>query len=84
MILSQYGNVIVCGPGEQRVAVDRKDGEQRWCFTCRKRREFRFVVTEAVDWENDWYGPTPSVRCATCNTTDGDCFPGRYRTWGDN
>lgn len=52
---------------------------ERWCFRCRKRREFLYLVT--ADVEPSYYGPNPSVRCAECNLVDGDLFPGREREW---
>jgi hypothetical protein len=83
MSITDLGNVIICGPGAQEVIRDEKDGEDRWCFTCRKHREFRFIVTAAVDWQNDYYGPSGSISCAICHTNDGDCFPGTYRIRGE-
>ena len=53
----------------------------RWCFKCRKRREFVFVVMAEI--EPSYYEPNPFVRCVVCKTDDGDCFPGRYREWGE-
>lgn len=83
MTITDYGGLVICGRGAQKVVRDEKDGDERWCFKCRKRREFRFIVTAAVDWEHDYYGPSGSVRCAVCHSNDGDCFPGTYRMWGD-
>ncbi|PYY32381.1 hypothetical protein [Curtobacterium sp. MCBD17_030] len=83
MITYADDKVVICGPGPTRVIRDEKDGQDRWCFKCRKRREFRFIVTTAVDWEHDYYGPSGSIHCAVCHLTDGDCFPGRYRMWGE-
>lgn len=71
---------IVCyGPPTKRVK-DEPNGE-RWCFRCRKRREFRFTVDAPT--EVSYYGPEPAIRCGTCDTVDGDCFPGGYREWED-
>lgn len=58
---------------------DEPDSE-RWCFSCRARREFRYVVKAAV--EPSYYDPNPSIRCGTCGLMDGDLFPGRTREWG--
>lgn len=57
----------------------RPDGE-RWCFICRRVRAFVYVVDAPTDPES-YYGPTPSIRCESCGTVDGDCFPGRQREW---
>ena len=64
------------GP-EMVEVVNRRDGQVRWCFACRQRREFRYIVmAPAVP---DWYGPNTYVKCASCKTSDGDLFPGRDR-----
>ena len=63
------------------------DGDPRWCFVCRKRREFVYVVDAPViepaipleDQTGAWYGPTPHIECSVCTTWDGDCFPGTQR-----
>lgn len=69
---------ICRGPAMEEV-VNRPDGEVRWCFVCRKRREFRYIVMAPT--EPDWYGPHADVKCAHCRTSDGDLFPGRERVW---
>lgn len=51
----------------------------RWCFACRGRREFFYVVTAPI--EPSYYGPNPSVQCGHCGQVDGDCGFGRYREW---
>ncbi len=68
---------ISYGP-ETREIVRRSEGE-KWCFHCRTRREFFYIVTAPVVM--DWYGPNPGVKCGHCNTSDGDLFPGREREW---
>lgn len=66
------------GP-EMVEVVNRRDGETRWCFACRKRREFRYIVMAPV--KPDWYGPTRDIKCGHCRTSDGDLFPGGEREW---
>lgn len=68
---------ILCVPTE--IAHDEPDGE-RWCFRCRERREFRYIVRTPID-PMSYYGPLPSVRCSTCDGSDADLFPGRNREW---
>lgn len=76
--------VTVCGPaGRYRTVVDRLDGERRWCFGCRARRDFRFVVKAPTVLDDMWYGYKAGVFCCTCNLRDGDLFPGRFREWDD-
>lgn len=65
---------------EMREVVRQADGE-RFCFVCRKRRAFLYVVDTPVGMS--YYGPTPRIECATCGTIDGDMFPGRAREWLD-
>ena len=69
--------------------------DKRWCFICRRRQPFEFVVMTPLDaitcpidgkdgWElgtGAYYGPSPSVRCLHCRAVDGDCFPGTSREW---
>ena len=74
-------HVTVCRPSAWEIITDEPDGE-RWCFVCRKQREFRFIVGHDPGPE-DWYGPSLSVKCGTCKTSDADLFPGRSREWGD-
>ncbi len=65
---------------EPQEEVVREDIGERWCFQCRKRREFQYVVMAPVGMS--WYGPSPSIRCE-CGAIDGDLFPGREREWSD-
>lgn len=53
-------------------------GETRWCFRCRTRLPFFYVVIAPVG--PSYYGPDPRIECAEGHS-DGDCFPGRYREW---
>lgn len=72
--------VVVCG--EPMKELTRKpDGEPRWCFGCRKVRDFVFVVSGSV--EPSYYAPNPSIRCEHCDLHDGDLFPGRLREWSE-
>jgi hypothetical protein len=65
------------GP-EMKEVVRRSEGE-KWCFCCRARREFFYIVTAPVI--PSYYGPNADIQCGTCNTSDGDLFPGREREW---
>jgi hypothetical protein len=62
--------------------VARKPDGVRWCFHCRKQREFEFIVHAPVE-EFSYYGASPSVRCSVCGQIDGDLFPGGCREWED-
>ena len=64
----------------------RPDGE-RWCFVCRTRRPFEFVVSRPIITSLDdvgaYYAPTTQIECTACRTVDGDCFPGTEREWSE-
>lgn len=66
------------GPAMREV-TRKPNGEARYCFKCRARREFLFIVTAPI--VPDYYGPIADIRCGTCDTSDGDLFPGREREW---
>lgn len=66
------------GPATEEVT--RKPDGEHWCFVCRKRRRFDFVVRAPI--EPSYYGPNPSIVCELGHT-DGDLFPGRFREWPD-
>ena len=65
--------------------IRRRPFGERWCFTCRKRRDFEIVVSApivtSIDDTGAYYGPTTEIVCTHCRTTDGDCFPGTEREW---
>ena len=65
-------------PGRTR-EIHREELGERWCFHCRKRRDFAYTVTGEI--EPSYYGPNPDVKCNHCGTSDGDLFPGRERVW---
>jgi len=73
------GTLVTVNHGPTMREVKRESQGEKWCFRCRKRRDFLFIVTAPI--EPDWYGPTASIRCAHCNLQDGDLFPGREREW---
>jgi hypothetical protein len=73
------GGIILC-VAEMREVHRERDGDERWCFACRKLRPFDYVVQAPVD-ETSYYGPHYSIRCAVCDMRDGDLFPGNVREW---
>jgi hypothetical protein len=70
---------ICYGPSTEEIF--RESYGERFCFVCRKRREFFYVVKAPT--EPSYYGPTRSIRCGFCDADDGDVFPGRSREWDD-
>lgn len=82
MTCETYGSLTISyGPRTERIK-NEVDGDARWCFRCRKVREFRFTIDAPV--EVSYYGPNASIRCGTCGLDDGDLFPGRYRVWEED
>ena len=61
------------------ITHNESEGE-RWCFHCRIRCEFRFIVRTPTD-PMSYYGPSPSIECSACKRSDADLFPGRQREW---
>ena len=69
----------ICYGPPMRIDRDEPHGEIRWCFNCRAKREFRFIVK--VPMGMSYYGPEADIVCGHCRTSDGDLFPGRFREW---
>jgi hypothetical protein len=55
---------------------------ERWCFRCRKRRNFSWVVLVPTD-SPSYYSPTAHMVCETCREKDTDLFPGWERTFDE-
>ena len=66
----------ICWTEPQR-EVSRTEIGPRWCFGCRGRVTFTYVITEAI--EMSYYGPIHEIRCSHCGLIDGDLFPGYER-----
>lgn len=76
---SYEGGLTICYSGPRKRIAHESQGE-KWCFRCRKRREFFYEVW--ADVEPSYYDPNPSIKCGTCGLSDGDLFPGYERSWG--
>ena len=78
------GTHVLATPMEE---VRRAPDGVRWCFKCRTRRAFDFVVSSPIvrslDDAGAYYGPSSRVECTVCRTADSDLFPGREREWSD-
>lgn len=59
--------------------VHRENVGVRWCFACRTRTAFVYVVLDTVD--PSYFDPVRMVKCGNCGQTDGDCGFGRCREW---
>lgn len=71
------GNLTICGT--RMVEHSRDSQGVRWCFTCRKRHEFWWVVS--VPDGLSYYGPTEDMEGVTPECSD--LFPGRSREWSE-
>lgn len=67
------GNIAISGTRMKEVSRD-SEGE-RWCFHCRKRHEFWWVVTVPDGWS--YYGPEARMEGVKRGCTD--LFPGWFR-----
>ena len=56
----------------------RVDYGERYCFHCRKKRNFTRIVSVPTD-PMSYYGASSAVKCDVCGQTDADLFPGHYR-----
>jgi hypothetical protein len=67
------GGVVICGTHMEE--VHRTTEGERWCFTCRKRHEFWWVVMAPAGIS--YYGPSARMEGMRRDCTD--LFPGWYR-----
>lgn len=71
--------LTICRPSGWEI-IHQEDIGERWCFVCRRRVEFIYEVGRDPSPE-DWYGPSPSIRCKKARHVDGDCGFGSIREW---
>lgn len=71
------GIVTICRTPMEEVV--RESVGERWCFHCRRRHQFDYIVRQTI--EPSWYEPNVSIEGAPCGVFDGDLFPGRSREW---
>lgn len=72
------GGVMICGTDMKEVS--RKSQGIKWCFHCRKRHEFWWVVDAPVGIS--YYGPNAYMVGIGRECTD--LFPGWYRVCEDD
>lgn len=72
---------ILCVLRTPMEEIHRESVGVRWCFVCRGRHEFLYLVHATV--EPSYYDPNPSIRCGNCGQIDGDCGFGRCREWSE-
>jgi hypothetical protein len=75
MIIAEFGNVTICGPGETYVIrEDRED--PRWCFGCRARHggAHRLISEVGMSYYDPWW----QYACDGCGD---DCRLGFGMVW---
>lgn len=70
---ADFGGVAICGT--RMVEVSRDTEGIKWCFTCRRRHEFWWVVEAPAGFS--YYGP--SAHMEGIKSGCSDLFPGWYR-----
>lgn len=81
--------VTIChGPAMEERSRDSMG--VRWCFKCRKRAEFFWIVMTPVINLDDpdslyaaMWGPTAYSECGNCKRHAGELFPGWTYRWED-
>lgn len=71
------GNLVICGTS--MAEHSRRPLGLKWCFACRKRGEFDYIVMAPTG--PSYYGPYAVIKCSNCGEPDGDLFPGWTREW---
>lgn len=71
------GEVVICGT-DMEEALRRSMGV-KWCFTCRERHEFWWVVMAPVGLS--YYGPHVEIQGTKRGCSD--LFPGWTREWDE-
>lgn len=82
-------NVVICrGPVMEEAS--RNSMGVKWCFKCRKRAEFNWIVmAPVIDWNDEasisaaMWGPTAHSECGNCRQHAGELFPGWSYRWDD-
>lgn len=70
-------NISICGVDEEEVRREPWGDGPRWCFHCRKRHDFWWVVYAPKGLS--WYGPRAAIEGEKYDCTD--LFPGWEREW---
>lgn len=82
--------VTICY-GPQMQESSRRSMGVKWCFKCRSRNEFAWIVmSPVIDWDDEasiyaaMWGPTAHSECGGCKQSAGELFPGWEYNWGDD
>lgn len=81
--------VTICR-GPEMEEYSRESMGIKWCFKCRGRHPFEWVVLSPVIDPNDestllaaMRGPTAHSECGGCHRHGGELFPGWAYRWDD-
>lgn len=90
-LLVDYGNVVICR-GPEMKERSRTSMGVKWCFRCRGRHEFHWIVMGAdmIYDENGEVSPLMYMaepyahsECGNCKQRGGELFPGWGYAWED-
>ena len=73
--------IDVCGPAMEESF--RESMGVKWCFRCRCRVRFDWVVWSPVTLDDWYWDPTADSECSRCHEHGSDLFPGRYYVMPD-
>lgn len=77
----EEGVVIICAPDMEESS--RRSMGVKWCFKCRGRHEFDWVVLTPTTLDGWYWGPTAHSECHGCHQQAGELFPGWSYRWED-
>lgn len=79
--------VVICR-GPELEESSRESMGIKWCFACRTRAEFEWVVkSPVIDWNDEasiaaaMWGPVIFAECGNCHRRDTQLFPGWEYKW---
>ena len=83
-------NRIAICRGPRMKETHRDSMGVKWCFKCRGRHEFHWIVmAPVIDWDDEasiaaaMWGPTAHSECQNCKEQAGELFPGWSYQWED-
>lgn len=82
--------VVLCR-GPEMKEQHRDPMGVKWCFKCRGRHEFTWIVmAPVIDWNDEgsiaaaMWGPTAHSECGGCHQPAGELFPGWEYRWEED
>ena len=81
--IEQLGPRVMICHGPEMEESSRASMGVKWCFECRSRNEFQWIVmAPVIDWNHEatiyaaMWGPTAHSECGNCGEHAGELFPG--------